>query len=705
MVIKALFGALFLATSLTACLESFPPPPDPLGQPGDAALTDGGPSTDAQRTPDRAVPRGDGGPTDARVVPPDTTGGCAPIELGATSLRIRAWEGAASTIRIRATGGCPPLAVTQTPQWLDVTTEPGALVLKPARLEAQGPTHQTAEVAVQDAEGNMAFVDVALEHFTAGSQRRPKVLIYAVGGLTIETMLPTWMRWLTERGLGGQGDLPNGALGLDAATWASLVTGVEPGRHGIEEAAARSKVPSLFERLGALGLSSTIATQWAPLADVLAPDLQVRVGDASAALQVLLAGLADPEVDAFFLAANGPAAAAEADRAQAVEAADVDLDRILSAIAQRPDFADEDWLLVLVGVPGRAGGTTARFPLALTRVGGRAVPLPAGASLLDVVPTVIHHFGLGVDPTWLLPGDILGGEPESDCGDNQDNDGDGRIDCRDADCENRCDFSCITDDGGFGRGRLAEGEVANLPAQSGCNLASTGGLAVRWTAPSDDRYLVHSDGSALNTVVYIRPRDCAGGDLTCGSDLYIDDREVSEPGALLLTARAGESYVLLTRSEFGNPPGHLELQVYGQRAECEAAIDLGRAVGAVAMGSNRGAPTRLAPTFGGALCDNFDAPSIAYDMLYRWRAPSAGRWRFSTAGSNFDTVLRVFSGPCSALAPSACNDDLDRQNLDSQVDVQLAADEAVLVVLSGYWRSGDNNDGDRGDFQLSISAQ
>ena len=86
---------------------------------------------------------------------------------------------------------------------------------------------------------------------------------------------------------------------------------------------------------------------------------------------------------------------------------------------------------------------------------------------------------------------------------------------------------------------------------------------------------------------------------------------------------------------------------------------------------------------------------IAIDYIVSWTAPAAGDYVFSLAGSSFDTALGIFDGDCSG-PELACNDDC--QDTDSVVGLELAADQVVLIAITGY-------DASSGAFELSITEE
>lgn len=82
------------------------------------------------------------------------------------------------------------------------------------------------------------------------------------------------------------------------------------------------------------------------------------------------------------------------------------------------------------------------------------------------------------------------------------------------------------------------------------------------------------------------------------------------------------------------------------------------------------------------------------DLLFYWVAPAAGPYIFSSAGSDFDTMLTLYRGACASL--EACNDDYD--GVVSAVDGVLEADEVVVLALDAY------SFGDGGNYVILIES-
>ncbi len=71
------------------------------------------------------------------------------------------------------------------------------------------------------------------------------------------------------------------------------------------------------------------------------------------------------------------------------------------------------------------------------------------------------------------------------------------------------------------------------------------------------------------------------------------------------------------------------------------------------------------------------------DALLRFVAPYAGTFRFSTAGSSFDTLVYLRSDCADSNSELACNDQIGLSS-QAQVEASLADQQAVYVVIDSY---------------------
>ena len=84
------------------------------------------------------------------------------------------------------------------------------------------------------------------------------------------------------------------------------------------------------------------------------------------------------------------------------------------------------------------------------------------------------------------------------------------------------------------------------------------------------------------------------------------------------------------------------------------------------------------------------------DARFRWTAPRAGRYRFTTEGSSFDTILSARRGSCTGRE-IVCSDDADGAS-HSTITLELAECDTLTLVVDGHDADGV------GAFALSISG-
>lgn len=104
--------------------------------------------------------------------------------------------------------------------------------------------------------------------------------------------------------------------------------------------------------------------------------------------------------------------------------------------------------------------------------------------------------------------------------------------------------------------------------------------------------------------------------------------------------------------------------------------NLGSQLGVVAEGNTASRSALSTGTCGGGR---------AKDVTFQWTAPEAGRFEFTTSGSDFDTLLYVRDGACAG-PELGCNDDTG--GVTSTVSLQLAAAQTVFVTVDGYDEDG-----------------
>lgn len=128
------------------------------------------------------------------------------------------------------------------------------------------------------------------------------------------------------------------------------------------------------------------------------------------------------------------------------------------------------------------------------------------------------------------------------------------------------------------------------------------------------------------------------------------------------------------------------------RDPIDCAEDIGgwspqRVVGSTLMGEDG---------YSGSTCGVGGGVAVE-DAAYRFTAPSAGFFRFTTEGSSFDTVLSVRRGSCAGRE-IVCNDDALDDVTHSALTLELSECETVTLVIDGHDAVGV------GDYALTVSS-
>jgi predicted AlkP superfamily pyrophosphatase or phosphodiesterase len=270
-----------------------------------------------------------------------------------------------------------------------------------------------------------------------------KLLAIGIDGLRWDLLAPAHaptLSRLIDTGLFAPGllDLSSGAASDSGPGWSTLATGVWPDRHGVTDNSFAGKryqeYPDFLSRLATAdpALSTFAALDWPPLSEegTFGPGIGARVvldGETHGYLtedarlaDVSARVLREQNPDAAFvylgsvdIAGHG-CGAASPEYLATIEAVDALVAVLLAAVAQRPTYPDERWL-VLVGNDhghtdeGGHGGDTEpeRGTFIIANGAGVAAGRRSDSSLVDYAPTALHHLGVPVDPAWGLAGRSL----------------------------------------------------------------------------------------------------------------------------------------------------------------------------------------------------------------------------------------------------------------------------------------------------------
>ncbi|MBM7791329.1 alkaline phosphatase family protein [Tenggerimyces flavus] len=210
--------------------------------------------------------------------------------------------------------------------------------------------------------------------------------------------------------------------------WSTIVTGTWPEKHGVQDNDfvdhRLSSYPDLLTRATREGLTTFVVAAWKPITStVISDEVSVR-HDFSEAVDwaeadraavdratPLLAG----DVDLAFVylgqvdEVGHASGAASAEYAAAVESADANVARVIAAVEARPEYADEEWLVVITTDHGHTpvgghGGQSDDERSTFVLTYGASVAAEARIELVDIAPTMLSHLGVAIDERWELDG-------------------------------------------------------------------------------------------------------------------------------------------------------------------------------------------------------------------------------------------------------------------------------------------------------------
>lgn len=220
-------------------------------------------------------------------------------------------------------------------------------------------------------------------------------------------------------------------------------------------------------------------------------------------------------------------------------------------------------------------------------------------------------------------------------------------------------------------GVLAQGQSRFQPS---CVDAVSAEVTFSFTAPRAATYVFGTQGSSFDTILYALGSSCDLPERGCN-----DDSNGSTASQISLGLASGETTVIVIDS-------------FGEAGEWDLQVREGGTCPNEELASE---PEVLVEGFLDGTQEDSVVPSCAgagADIVYAWTPPFTSRWRISTAGSNFDTVLAVYSSDCQTEL--ACNDDGPGE-VTSVLDIELEAGVPVAIAVDSF-------DSQNGSFQLSI---
>jgi secreted trypsin-like serine protease len=231
--------------------------------------------------------------------------------------------------------------------------------------------------------------------------------------------------------------------------------------------------------------------------------------------------------------------------------------------------------------------------------------------------------------------------------------------------------------------QLATGEAGETATFVG-NASSS--VWYTFTAPDNTTARFSTVGSDFDTTLAVFTGSRVGATSTIRGN---DDFNATLQSFITLPMVAGITYRVAV-SGYNGQRGTIRLQyAFGSPSSDAFATptplfnENGAAFGSNARTTGEpGEPTVITPPDG--------------SIWYRWTAPATGFYRLTTAGSNFDTILAVFTGDMiTTMNLVAVNDDFNG-TLQSRVDFSAFAGQTFRFMIEGYGAA-------RGDTQLNYT--
>ncbi len=209
----------------------------------------------------------------------------------------------------------------------------------------------------------------------------------------------------------------------------------------------------------------------------------------------------------------------------------------------------------------------------------------------------------------------------------------------------------------------------------------------RWTAPSNGIVTVSTVGSTIDTYVAVYTGNVLGLGTPRLQVSSQDGPGGSPAGVAKLRVFVGTDYWILIDSPFVTA------------GDVSVAIDYALTLPTVPANDqfvNRALipslPARYDVDTTGATTEQFDQIGLAkpgfHSVWWEWVAPSDGIAAFTTAGSEFDTLLKAYgvmvSGPSITLTTLGLNDDLAVGDLTSRVIFAVTNGQHVAVSVDGF---------------------
>jgi len=226
------------------------------------------------------------------------------------------------------------------------------------------------------------------------------------------------------------------------------------------------------------------------------------------------------------------------------------------------------------------------------------------------------------------------------------------------------------------------GSSVNATAETGepIHAGQAPGFSIwySWTAPASGAATISTAGSNFDTVLAVYTGSTVGALTPVAAN--DNPAEGGVAAGVSFQAVAGTVYRIAIDGK-GGASGSVTLA--GNLAGATVSNDAFASAAVVSnsftvTGSNVGATREAAEP-------NHAGVSGGKSVWWSWTAPANGKLILATAGSSFDTVLAVYTGPqIGQLSAVASNDDVSRRDKSSRVSISVRAGTTYRIAVDGY---------------------
>ena len=227
------------------------------------------------------------------------------------------------------------------------------------------------------------------------------------------------------------------------------------------------------------------------------------------------------------------------------------------------------------------------------------------------------------------------------------------------------------------------------PASSGHNSHS---IWWRWEAQSDGNYYLSTRGSDFDTVMAVYE----GNSLDDLTFIARNDDNGNDTSSIIPFGAVSGSVYHIAIDGYDTEQGTVHLSIHPNKYlndQFAAPYEINN-LNQVYSGSNVGATIEDGEPDHAGHKNN--------SVWWRWSAPATGSYYITTAGSDFDTVLALYTGNSFADLPLIQENDDGPVGLTSFICFQATSDTEYRIAVDGYNISPEL--GEQGRISLMVSA-